>query len=208
MIDSHVTPEPVLYLGTPVVLIGTQNEDGTANLAPLSSAWRIEWRCLLGLQTASRAPQDMKLKQQLGLVYEPSRSEAVRLTPVTSQTVAASRVLECPIQSEAVVVARHDIGSDDAENAGLKSAFEARVTRVHVHPSLLMDGRENRIDPAKWQPQIMRFQKLNEVPETEAASAYLAEIDTKIYCMTDVYRARGEPLESSVSEHIGKAEKR
>lgn len=31
--DPHITIEPsTLYLGTPVVLISTQNEDGTANL--------------------------------------------------------------------------------------------------------------------------------------------------------------------------------
>ncbi|CAA2137662.1 hypothetical protein MBLL_00767 (plasmid) [Methylobacterium bullatum] len=42
----------------------------------------------------------------------------------------------------------------------LISAFEVRITRVHVHPSLLMDGHENRVDPAKWQSLIMNFQKL------------------------------------------------
>lgn len=56
----HVTIEPsILYLGTPVVLISTQNEDGTANLAPMSSAFWLGWRCILGLQTASQTPQNM-----------------------------------------------------------------------------------------------------------------------------------------------------
>ena len=60
MIDRHVTIEPsILYLGTPVVLISTQNGDGTANLAPMSSAWWLGWRCMLGLQTASQTPQNM-----------------------------------------------------------------------------------------------------------------------------------------------------
>ena len=36
---SHVVGEPsILYLGTPVVLISTENEDGSANLGPMSSA--------------------------------------------------------------------------------------------------------------------------------------------------------------------------
>ncbi len=35
----HLTVEPkIFYFGTPVVLISTVNEDGTANLAPMSSA--------------------------------------------------------------------------------------------------------------------------------------------------------------------------
>jgi hypothetical protein len=60
MVDPHVTVEPsILYFGTPVVLISTENEDGTANLAPMSSAWWLGWRCMLGLQTASKTPQNM-----------------------------------------------------------------------------------------------------------------------------------------------------
>jgi flavin reductase (DIM6/NTAB) family NADH-FMN oxidoreductase RutF len=36
----HKTIEPtILYFGTPVALISTLNPDGTANLAPMSSAW-------------------------------------------------------------------------------------------------------------------------------------------------------------------------
>jgi hypothetical protein len=36
----HVTSEPgILYFGTPVVLISTTNEDGSYNLAPMSSAF-------------------------------------------------------------------------------------------------------------------------------------------------------------------------
>jgi flavin reductase (DIM6/NTAB) family NADH-FMN oxidoreductase RutF len=37
--STHRIAEPaILYFGTPVVLIGTSNEDGTPNLAPMSSA--------------------------------------------------------------------------------------------------------------------------------------------------------------------------
>ena len=83
------------------------------------------------------------------------------LTPIPSQTVAPTRALECPIQLEAAVAAQHGIMDDDPKVAGLISAFEVRITRVHAHASLLMDGHENRIDPAKWQPLIMNFQKLH-----------------------------------------------
>ncbi len=59
MIDPHVTIEPsILYPGTPVVLISTQNEDGTANRAPMSSAWWLGWpvprSCLLASQRSRR----------------------------------------------------------------------------------------------------------------------------------------------------------
>jgi len=36
----HKTIDPkIFYFGTPVVLISTLNENGTPNLAPMSSAW-------------------------------------------------------------------------------------------------------------------------------------------------------------------------
>jgi flavin reductase (DIM6/NTAB) family NADH-FMN oxidoreductase RutF len=56
----HVTSEPaILYFGTPVVLISTVNENGTINLAPMSSAFWLGWRCLLGLAASSKTPQNM-----------------------------------------------------------------------------------------------------------------------------------------------------
>ena len=38
--SMHVISEPnILYFGTPVILIGTSNEDGSYNLAPMSNAF-------------------------------------------------------------------------------------------------------------------------------------------------------------------------
>lgn len=51
----HKTIEPAIhYWGTPVVLISTLNEDGSSNLAPMSSAWWIGWSCMLGLDASSQ----------------------------------------------------------------------------------------------------------------------------------------------------------
>jgi flavin reductase (DIM6/NTAB) family NADH-FMN oxidoreductase RutF len=49
----------ILYLGTPVVLIGTCNEDGSYNLAPMSSAWWLGWRCMLGLARSSKTTENL-----------------------------------------------------------------------------------------------------------------------------------------------------
>ncbi|MCP3099662.1 flavin reductase family protein [Myxococcus sp. K15C18031901] len=47
---SHRVIAPrILYFGTPVVLLSTLNEDGTPNLSPLSSAWALDDRVVLGL---------------------------------------------------------------------------------------------------------------------------------------------------------------
>jgi flavin reductase (DIM6/NTAB) family NADH-FMN oxidoreductase RutF len=57
----HVTSEPgILYFGTPVVLISSTNEDGSANLAPMSSAFWLGWRGILGLSAASKTTQNLR----------------------------------------------------------------------------------------------------------------------------------------------------
>jgi len=48
----------ILYFGTPVVLIGSTNEDGSHNLAPMSSAWWVG-RCMLGLARNSKTTENM-----------------------------------------------------------------------------------------------------------------------------------------------------
>ncbi|HEX7928864.1 MAG TPA: flavin reductase family protein [bacterium] len=49
----------ILYFGTPVVVISTVNPDGSANLAPMSSAWWLRNNCLLGLDPTSRTAQNL-----------------------------------------------------------------------------------------------------------------------------------------------------
>ena len=44
----------IFYWGTPVVCITTTNEDGTFNVAPMSSAWWLGNRCVLGLAVVSQ----------------------------------------------------------------------------------------------------------------------------------------------------------
>src|SRR5436305_10910208 len=61
LLAMHVTSEPaILYLGTPVVLISTTNADGSYNLAPMSSAFWLGWRCMLGLASVSKTTENMK----------------------------------------------------------------------------------------------------------------------------------------------------
>lgn len=56
----HQTINPgILYFGTPVVLVSSLNEDGTPNLAPMSSAWWLGSRCMLGFGVRSKTPQNI-----------------------------------------------------------------------------------------------------------------------------------------------------
>jgi flavin reductase (DIM6/NTAB) family NADH-FMN oxidoreductase RutF len=56
----HKTIEPTtLYVGTPVALISTLNRDGSPNLAPMSSAWRLGCSCMLGLGTMGQTSENL-----------------------------------------------------------------------------------------------------------------------------------------------------
>ena len=50
----------ILYWGTPVVLISTLNTDGTANLAPMSSAWWLGQGCMLGMTESAQTVVNMR----------------------------------------------------------------------------------------------------------------------------------------------------
>lgn len=219
---DRVCVEPsVLYFGTPVVLISTENEKGTANLAPMSSAWWLGWRCMLGLSANSRTTENLlrtgscvlnlpsvnevsavdrlarltgsdpvpESKRARGYRHEARKFEAAGLTPLASLTVAPPRVLECPVQMEAVLADRHCVGEDSPWKGGLM-AIEVRILRVHVDPEILMHGHPNRIDPDKWRPLIMSFQKFYGLASGQVHGSRLGEIPEASYRSPDMDRAR------------------
>ena len=219
----HVSSEPaILYFGTPVVLISTTNEDGTPNLAPVSSAFWLGWRCILGLAAASKTTQNM-LRTGECVLNLPSESEVdgvnrlalttgsdpvpqgklmrgyqhvgdkfglAGFTPVASETVAAPRVLECPVQLEAVVESTHALAAGDEALRGRTMTFEVRVQRVHVEQSILADGEPNRIDPDRWRPLIMSFQKFYGLAPGQLHTSVLGRIPEAMYRSPDVDRGR------------------
>jgi flavin reductase (DIM6/NTAB) family NADH-FMN oxidoreductase RutF len=75
----HENLEPaILYFGTPVVLVSSTNEDGSANLAPISSAWWLGWNCLLGFGARSKTPQNI-LRTGDCVLNLPSASEVANV---------------------------------------------------------------------------------------------------------------------------------
>ena len=60
MSATHKSIEPaILYLGTPVILNSSLNEDGSYNLAPISSAFWLGWRCMLGFEAVSQTAKNI-----------------------------------------------------------------------------------------------------------------------------------------------------
>ena len=59
-----ITPK-ILYFGTPVVLLSTENENGSFNLAPISSAWWLGKNCVLGMSTRSKTVENLKQRPEI-----------------------------------------------------------------------------------------------------------------------------------------------
>lgn len=221
---THVKSEPaILYFGTPVALLSTTNENGSANLAPMSSIFWLGWRCVLGLAGSSKTTQNLirtgecainlpsvdavaavnrlarttgsdpmpQQKVMRGYVYEPEKFKVAGLTPIPSETIAPPRVLECPVQLEAVVADRHGLAEEDDPLRGRVMTFELRIQRVHLDKAILMDGKPNRVDPDKWRPLIMSFQKFYGLAPGQIHGSRLAEIPKATYRTADVDKARG-----------------
>ena len=217
----HKIVQPsILYFGTPVVLISTTNEDGTYNLAPISSVFWLGWRCVIGISAFSKTtenilrsgecvlnlpsaeqasivnrlarttgsnpvPEGKKLK---GYRYERNKFFVACVTPVKANRVEAPLVKECPVQLEAKMVTKHKLAEDDILQNGRIVTIELRIVRVHVEEDLLMEGFINRIDPNKWRPLIMSFQRFYGLGE-ELHYSTLAEIPEELYKSPDVEKA-------------------
>ncbi len=170
----------ILYVGTPVALLATENPDGTANLAPMSSAWALGQVVVLGLgpegQTAANlaarpdltinfpAPDQWRAVERLAPLtgrdpvpaskprfrYEPEKYAAAGLSPAPADLVGPPVVAECPLQLEARAVV---VRHDAAEEFVI---VEARVLRVHADPDIVVPGTQH-VDPARWSPLIYNF---------------------------------------------------
>ncbi|RKN47171.1 flavin reductase family protein [Streptomyces hoynatensis] len=171
---------PILYFGTPVVLLSTENEDGSANLAPMSSAWALGQVVVLGLGPGGQTARNLRSRPELVInLPAPGQWRAVeRLAPLTgadpvpphktwarferdkfgaaglrpepSVLVRPPRVAGCPLQLEA----RAEAVRPDA--AGDFVIVEARVLRVHADPRIVV-GDTQHVDPAAWRPLVYNF---------------------------------------------------
>jgi flavin reductase (DIM6/NTAB) family NADH-FMN oxidoreductase RutF len=211
--DDHVEIDPaILYFGTPVVLVGTRNAGGTPNLAPISSAFwlgrrgviglggsahslanlRRERACVLNLPSAEQADAVDRLalttgadpvpegKRVRGYRHESDKFGAAGLTPLPGRSVDAPRAAECPVQLEARVAAIRSLAEDDPESRGRIWTVEVEVVRVHVAEAIRMPGHPHRVDPDRWRPMIMSFQKYYGLgPQLRPST--LATIDEDLY---------------------------
>jgi flavin reductase (DIM6/NTAB) family NADH-FMN oxidoreductase RutF len=206
----HQTIHPsILYVGTPVVLISTLNEDGTPNLAPISSAWWLGWNCMLGFGAHSKTPQNLRRTGQctINLPSVAQVSGVDRLARLTGSdpvppgkqakgytfcvdkfgasgfTEDAAELVDAPLVRQCPIQMEAELTAvhpfAPESNGGL-IALEVRILRVHAHPEVLMEGEADRIDPDAWRPLVMSFCRFYGLGE-EVHASRLAEIDEKLY---------------------------
>jgi flavin reductase (DIM6/NTAB) family NADH-FMN oxidoreductase RutF len=128
-------------------------------------------------------------KKRKGYVHVRDKFALSGLTPVSSETIASPAIRECPVQMEAVLEAVHSIAADDENLKGKILTIELRIQRVHLEESILMPGSRKRVDPDKWKPLIMSFQKFYGLTE-QVHESLLATIPEVLYHSPDMERAQ------------------
>jgi flavin reductase (DIM6/NTAB) family NADH-FMN oxidoreductase RutF len=180
----HTVPGlKVLYFGTPVVLISSRNEDGTANLAPMSSAWWLNQGCVLGLGNSARTTENLLRERECVLSLPSSRMvdaiDRIALTtgsPVLSETKVAQGYRYEPDKFAAAGLteqASELVGPPRVAQCPIQmecrvvaahplgtssnvTTFHVEVVRTHVEEELIIPGTRH-VDPIGWDPLIMKF---------------------------------------------------
>lgn len=179
---EHVVIQPtILYFGTPVVLLSTENDDGTANLAPMSSAWALGQTIVLGLGADGQTGYNLARRPELVIsVPEPHLwrqvegiAELTGRYPVPSTkrptcryepdkfgaggfTPQDSEIVRPPRVAECGLQFEARAVRLQKDAAGDFLIVQARVLRVHADPALVVPGT-NHIEPAAWSPLIYNF---------------------------------------------------
>jgi flavin reductase (DIM6/NTAB) family NADH-FMN oxidoreductase RutF len=118
-------------------------------------------------------------KARAGYRHEPDKIGLAGIHSRAGDTVRAERIDECPVNLEARIVHSRSLVKDDPDD-GDALIFEAKITRVHVHESIRLNGATNRIDPNLWRPLIMNFQRFYGLgPEVQLSR--LSQIDEEWY---------------------------
>ena len=198
------TIEPkILYFGTPVALISSLNEDGTTNLAPMSSFWALGWTLMLGLLDETKTAENLARHGEcvINLPSPEMWQEVEKLAPLTGKNPVPEIKAKqfrfekdkfhaaglTPLPSEVVKPARA---------AECPIQMEARVQQLHqmsgdkvkelgggiaaeveilrVHASEEFITGDNYIDPKKWSPLIYNFRHYFRLADSELGKTFRA----------------------------------
>lgn len=182
------TIEPkILYFGNPVALISSINEDGSANLAPISSFWELGWTMTLGLLNDTKTLANLSERPECVVnIPSPDLWEKVeKLAPLTGRdpvpeekrdrfrfekdkfgaaafTTVASELVSAPRAIECPVQLEAMTRAihplvGEPRLKKLGGGATIEVEILRVHVRTDFILDDHYIDPAKWQPLIYNF---------------------------------------------------
>lgn len=187
----HREIEPAIhYWGTPVVLVSTRNEDGTANVAPMSSAWWLGWSCMLGFDASSKTVENLRRERECVLnlasvdnveaVNRLARTTGTRRPPLhkkmlgyrhvhdktghASLTVEPARVVSAVRVTECPVQLEAEVVAIlPFGTRDPKMSVPACSVEVEIRAAHVEEAileAPDRIDPERWRPLVMSFRRL------------------------------------------------
>ncbi|MDK0521891.1 flavin reductase family protein [Streptomyces sp. ML-6] len=181
-VTTHLEIEPsILYFGTPVVLLSTENQDGSFNLAPISSAWALGQTVVIGLGREGQTAHNLGSRPDLVInLPAPAQWPAVeRLAPLTGRdpvpagkpegcrfepdkfaaaglTSEPSHLVRPPRVAECPIQLEARAERVQPDTSGDFVIVEAVVRKVHADSRIVVPGTDH-IDPAAWSPLIYNF---------------------------------------------------
>jgi len=179
--SGHVTIKPsVLYVGTPVILVCTQNVDGSANLAPASSYWALGQMLVIGLEADGQSVANLMERPELTVNFpSPEHWSSVEAIGDVTGMEIVPEGKSARYRHHADKFALAGLSAEPSDTvapprvaecalqfeATVKRAtrgvgdyfmVEAHVERVHAAPSIVVEGTDH-VNPRAWQPLIYTF---------------------------------------------------
>ncbi|HEX7663417.1 MAG TPA: flavin reductase family protein [Polyangiaceae bacterium] len=199
------TIEPkILYFGTPVALVSSLNEDGTTNLAPISSFWALGWTAMLGLLDDTKTVENLDRAREC-VVCLPSPDlwkQIEKLAPLTGRNpVPEEKAKQFHFEGDKFAAAGFTpLASELVKPSRVQECpvhLEARVRKLHemqgeklaklggghaveievlrVHVVPDLIAEGNHIDPQKWSPLVYNFRHYFELADHELGKTFRAE---------------------------------
>jgi flavin reductase (DIM6/NTAB) family NADH-FMN oxidoreductase RutF len=194
----------ILYFGTPVAVVSSLNEDGTTNLAPMSSFWALGWTLVLGVLDETKTAENLARHSEC-VVNVPSPDlwqNVEKLAPLTGKTpvpeIKAKQFRFEPKKFEAAGMT--SLPSELVKPSRARECpvqMEARVRHLHrlrgeklkqlggglaveveivrVHIAKEFLIGDDHIDPAKWSPLIYNFRHYFRLADKELGKTFRAE---------------------------------
>jgi flavin reductase (DIM6/NTAB) family NADH-FMN oxidoreductase RutF len=179
---DHLTITPsILYFGTPVALLSTENDDASANLAPMSSAWALGQVVVLGLGADGHTARNLAVRPDLVINLPGPRQWAAveRLAPLTGSDPVPpdkqgtfrferakfeaaglhpepSELVRPPRVAECPIQLEARAARIQPDVGDDFLIVEAHVLKVHADPGIVIPGTQH-VDPARWSPLIYNF---------------------------------------------------